>query len=241
MTRFHGISIVTIGAALSMTAGLAFAGDGRTLVSGSMDTTILKWSAAMNGNAKTSPISKTSEVLPTSLMQELWTQLGEDDGPRAYQAVWDMIDSPQAVRFLEKRLRSIPAADENRILRLIGELDDGRFSIRQQAAQELEKLGELASPALRRTLEKKPTAEVRRRAEVLLDLAEAQHLSSEGLRTLRAVEVLERVADPEARKVLQSLAAGAPGATVTQEAQAALKRLDKRVPPTSTSHSMTKR
>ena len=27
MTRFHGISIVTIGAALSMTAGLAFAGD----------------------------------------------------------------------------------------------------------------------------------------------------------------------------------------------------------------------
>jgi len=179
--------------------------------------------------------------LPTSLMQELWTQLGEDDGPRAYQAVWDMIDSPQAVRFLEKRLRSIPAADENRISRLIGQLDDGRFSIRQQAAQELEKLGELASPALRRTLEKKPTVEVRRRAEVLLDLAEAQHLSSEGLRTLRAVEVLERVADPEARKILQSLAAGAPGATVTQEAQAALKRLDKLVPPTSTSHSMTKR
>ena len=27
MTRFHGLSIVTIGAALSMTAGLAFAGD----------------------------------------------------------------------------------------------------------------------------------------------------------------------------------------------------------------------
>jgi hypothetical protein len=109
-------------------------------------------------------------------------------------------------------------------------LDDGRFSIRQQAAQELEKLGELASPALRRTLEKKPTVEVRRRVEVLLDLADAQHLSPEGLRTVRAVEVLERVGNPEARKLLQSLSTGAAGATVTQEAQAALKRLDKRLP-----------
>jgi hypothetical protein len=90
-------------------------------------------------------------------------------------------------------------------------------------------------------LEAKPPAEVRRRAELLLDLADARHLSPEGLRTLRAVEVLERVANPEARKVLQSLASGAPGATVTQEAQAALKRLDKRLSPVATSHSMTRR
>jgi hypothetical protein len=153
-----------------------------------------------------------------------------------------MIDSSQAaIPFLEKHLRPIPAADQNRIVRMIGQLDDSRFPVRQQAAQELEKLGELASPALRRTLEAKPTAEVRRRAELLLDLADARHLSPEGLRTLRAVEVLERVANPEARKVLQSLAGGAPGATVTQEAQSALKRLDKRLSPVATSHSMTRR
>ena len=164
-------------------------------------------------------------------MQQLWTRLGEEDGPSAYQAVWDMIESSgPAVSFLEKHLRPMPAADEKRIVKLIEKLDDGRFSIRQQAAQELEKLGELAGPALQRTLKAKTTPEVRRQARALLDLAEAQHLSSEGLRTVRAVEVLERVGNPEARRVLQSLARGAPGATVTQEAQAALKRLDKRLP-----------
>jgi hypothetical protein len=147
--------------------------------------------------------------------------------------------SEQAVSFLEKHLRPLPAADEKRIVTLIEKLDDGRFSIRQQASQELEKLGELAGPALERTLKTKTTPEVRRQAQALLDLAEAQHLSSEGLRTLRAVEVLERVGNPEARRVLQSLARGAAGGTVTQEARAALKRMDKRQ-PTSPSPATTR-
>jgi hypothetical protein len=47
----------------------------------------------------------------------------------------------------------------------------------------------------------------------------------EGLRTGRAIEVLEHLGTPEARDVLQELSRGAPAAYVTQEAKAALTRL----------------
>jgi hypothetical protein len=48
--------------------------------------------------------------------------------------------------------------------------------------------------------------------------------SPERLRSWRATKVLEQIASPEARRVLQSLAAGAPEARMTREAKAALKR-----------------
>jgi hypothetical protein len=45
------------------------------------------------------------------------------------------------------------------------------------------------------------------------------------LRACRAIELLERLATPEARALLEKLAEGAPGAFVTVSAQAALERL----------------
>jgi hypothetical protein len=50
-------------------------------------------------------------------------------------------------------------------------------------------------------------------------------LSTEQLRLVRAVEVLERMGTPEARGLLRALAEGAPGTLPTREAQAALDRL----------------
>jgi hypothetical protein len=50
----------------------------------------------------------------------------------------------------------------------------------------------------------------------------------EELRGMRVVEVLEHVGTPDARRLLESLAAGAPGARLTQEAKASLDRLSKK-------------
>jgi hypothetical protein len=55
--------------------------------------------------------------------------------------------------------------------------------------------------------------------------------SGEWLRALRAIELLEYFATPEARASLEGLAEGAPEARLTQEAKAALERLERRPAP----------
>jgi predicted PilT family ATPase len=57
------------------------------------------------------------------------------------------------------------------------------------------------------------------------ELTASRPLTDEKLRMYRAIEVLERIATPQARALLQRLAGGAPGALATTAAQAALQRL----------------
>ena len=94
----------------------------------------------------------------------------------------------------------------------------------------LEKAGDRAEAGLREALAAgQLSLELRRRIENLLD--KLSPASPETLRLLRALEVLENVRTPEARKVLQKLASGVPGARLTREAKAALTRLGR--PPSS--------
>jgi hypothetical protein len=72
--------------------------------------------------------------------------------------------------------------------------------------------------------------EVRQRVERLLKKMVGQ-TGGEPVRELRVVETLELAGGPEARQVLQTLAAGAPEARLTREARAALKRLEARSRP----------
>jgi hypothetical protein len=48
----------------------------------------------------------------------------------------------------------------------------------------------------------------------------------EVLRSLRGVEMLERLGNDESRQVLQTISEGAPEARLTQDAKASLKRLE---------------
>jgi len=80
-------------------------------------------------------------------------------------------------------------------------------------------------PALRRGLAAKPSLEARKRMEDLLEKIEQAPVSGERRQVLRAVEVLERAGTPEARKFLKKLAAGRPGARLTEDAHSALARL----------------
>jgi hypothetical protein len=72
-----------------------------------------------------------------------------------------------------------------------------------------------------------PSAEVKRRAEVILEKYRAGlSASPEGLRLVRSVEVLEHLGTAEARTLLETLAKGPAGAELTVEAKAALERLN---------------
>ena len=116
--------------------------------------------------------------------------------------------------------------DAQRVAALIARLDSDEFADREQAAEALAKLGGPAAPALRKALAGKPSAEQRRQLEGLLRKLEGPPTGPE-LQAIRALEVLESIATPEARAVLKTLAGGAPGARLTEEASAALARLAK--------------
>ncbi len=60
---------------------------------------------------------------------------------------------------------------------------------------------------------------------LLIKISESERWTPEDLRTLRAIEVLERIASPESRAVLKTLASGSQESRLTREAKASLERL----------------
>ncbi len=193
-------------------ATLAYTPDGRQLISGSGDTTLLVWDLY------------ASPARAARSMPELWSDLG-GDAPGAHAAVVAFLASGgETVAFLKERLRPAAAVDADRLQRLIKELDSDQFEARQRATRELEQLNETAVPALRRALSTSPSPEARRRLEEILGQLE-EPSSAAQLRSHRAIEVLERLGTPEAKLLLQALAHGVPGARLTEDAEAALERL----------------
>ena len=136
--------------------------------------------------------------------------------------------SAQSVLFVCKHLQPEVAPDPERLQKLIADLDSEQFTVRDQATKELEALGDLAGPALRKSLEGDPPPETRRRIEELLEKLKSVELTGEPLRAARAVALLESIATPDARRHLESLAARMPEAHLTIAAKAALDRLNQR-------------
>ena len=109
---------------------------------------------------------------------------------------------------MKDRLKPIEPVDPRRIRRLVAALDSGEFAVRESATKELEQIGEQIDPLLREILGTKPSLEVRRRIEGLLARPRFP-IAGESLRGVRAIQVLEHLSTPEARKVLRRVATGA--------------------------------
>jgi WD40 repeat protein len=207
---------------------VAFAPDGLTLAAGYDNGIVLLWDVTgqrPDGRFRAGRLAAQQQ-------EALWGDLAGDAG-KAYAAVWALVAAPQqAVPLLQGRLQPAVAADPQKLARLIARLDSEQFAERQQAMAELEKLGDLATPALSKLLDSKPALELRRRAEKLLHkLLVAPVTDAELLRGLRAVAVLEHIGNPEACALLKRLAGGAPGVRLTREAGATLARLADRAVP----------
>src|SRR5262249_18372006 len=132
-----------------------------------------------------------------------------------------------AAPFLRQKLRPV-RFDARGIARLVADLDDDDYKVREKARAELERLDTLAGPALLAALAKGPPLEARGRIEPLLAHLEARTPGPEWVRLWRALEVLEQVGTAEARAALAVVAEGAPDAPLTVEAKAALARLAQR-------------
>lgn len=207
---------------------MRFSADGKQLVTGGADTTALVWDvlSLVEDNTRT----RTPELTAKKL-QAYWEDLSDEEASTADRAILKLTAAPaQSVPFLKQMLKpKVNSIDAKGIDKLIADLDSNQFVVREKAMQELDRLGRLVEPALKKALAtQQPSLELRRRMERLLEKMEGPVSSPDLLRSLRALEVLEEIGSSEARQIIESLAKGSPDDELTQQAQAALARLAKR-------------
>ena len=207
----------------SAVACAAFFPDGRRLVTGSADSTALIWDLqpAWPEKGTAQPLDSEAAV---------WKALGSPNAAWAYRALWLLQKTPQTtVPLLRERLQPQPLPDSKQVMRWLVELDDDKFEVRKQALTALEEQGLAVEAALRQGLNEAPSAEVRCQIKELLERLESLR-SSAALTTRRSVEVLERIDNPSARRLLEELAKRPAWSLQAIEAQAALRRLMKQAP-----------
>jgi len=198
----------------------AFSADGRFCATADLDNVVLVWD--VGGLPKPAPLAPGA-------FETHWNSLGIADAGKAQAAVLALLQGgEQSTKQLQERLKPAVAPAPEQLAALLADLDDKQFTVRQRAAEQLEKFGGLARPTLRKALEGQPSLEVRQRLEAILEKVNGQTPSAETLRAVRVVEVLERLGTPEARQVLRALASGAPGAAITDEARYAEQRLERK-------------
>jgi RNA polymerase sigma factor (sigma-70 family) len=200
---------------------LAFMPSGKGLVTGMGDGTVLIWDLAPAGwSAKDRP-----KDLDDKTLASLWSDLAGDNS-MAYEAMWILSESPkQALPLLTEHVRPLKGIDPELVQRLLAELDDSDFETRLKASEELAKMRHEIEPMLRKALEGQIPMERRRRVQEIVDLPARSFATGETLRTLRAIQVLERIGTKEARDILRKIAGSAALARATQEAKEALNRM----------------
>jgi RNA polymerase sigma factor (sigma-70 family) len=209
------------GSASDEQQGIVFAPDGSTLATGHQDGSIVLWKMPPSRNAH-------SAALADGDIAKLWADLGSSSPATARAAVDRMACHPDAAAvLLATRFRPPPADDK--LVKLIKDLDSDDFATREEASRKLRAVGAKAEAVLRRTLAQAPSLELRRRIEGILaemtPLPLHLPLSGERLRGVRAIEVLERIGNAAARKMLLSWAEQTEEVHLAIEARMALERL----------------
>jgi hypothetical protein len=201
---------------------LAFSGDGRRLYSGGADSTVVAWDAApFAGKGLPEPAELTGAAFDAA-----WADLARADAGPAFAAMRQLQRGGSAiVPPLRTRLRPAEAPGERRLATLLVDLESDEFATRQQAEEELIRLGELAVAEVRNALDRGPALDTRLRLQRVFERMTSADIPAEQMRAIRAVEVLEQIRGPGARSLLETLAGGAPGAGLTRAAQGALTRL----------------
>jgi hypothetical protein len=176
------------------------------------------------------PLAKVPAVTDAEF-DALWRDLSSPSVPRAVRAMRTLAAlSARSVLQAKKELAPVKRADAKRVAELLNDLDNDDFDVRQRSEKELTGFGEGAAAELQEALKQTgKSLEYRRRVERIHELATGQGPAR--TRELRTLRVLEYAATAEARKLLLELAQGAPGARRTQDARAALERIDARTKP----------
>jgi WD40 repeat protein len=231
-----GRMLANFGGKQAYLAAVAFSPDGKWLAVGGIEPTTSSQLADAVGSVHVYDLTTLVQAagaravtLTPKEQTAIFSDLEGEPERRAFRAIFTLIHAPsQAVDLLKSRLKpaEMPAAEAKQLARWIAELGSDQQAVRDQAAAQLERLGQAAEPALRTALAANPAAESRKRLEWLVGELRGLEPTPAMRLARRAAEVLERLATPQARQLLAELAQGAPEAWLTYESRLALGRLD---------------
>ena len=88
------------------------------------------------------------------------------DAAEAFAAMSDLIAAPKdAVALIKDQVKPAAPLDRKRVEKLLAQLDDDGFDVREKASSELAKLGERLLPLLDKALTADPSPESRQRLQ----------------------------------------------------------------------------
>lgn len=199
---------------------VAFRPDGKAVAVGYSDTTILLWEV---------PNPSDAAGVPGDGLDRLWADLTSTEPGPAYRAMARLRDDPKsAVDLFKNRLRPVPNDVPANVAILVADLDSPAFAKREAASAAILKLGHDAIPGLRSALARKPSPELRERAEKALAALKQELTAPEDIRRVRAIQILEQIGDAESISLLKNMSEGPGEAWVTQDAKESLARLANR-------------
>lgn len=198
---------------------IVFSPDGKFLATSAIGDACLIWDVEDCYGKPTS-----TERFTAKEADKLWNCLHEADAAATFEAMGKMLPRPgPTVTLLRERLHPVSTLNERDVRRMIGDLDSDSFAVRDKAGAALEPIAESVAPFVREALANKPSPEVQRKLQHLLEISDAAE--SMRLRELRAVEIAERLNSNDSRDLLRLWAGGSEPAVLTRAARAALERL----------------
>ncbi|OWK37965.1 WD40 repeat domain-containing protein [Fimbriiglobus ruber] len=204
--RFRTRGIVT---------GAEFSPDGTALAICSYDAPLDLWDYRGLRTARRTP--------DRASVRRAWDDLTAD-AARAFAAIQTLARAPDvALPLLGERLPPVARAIAAQVRQLVADLDANDYPTRTRADAALRGLADHAAALIREEYEVATAPEVRSRLAAILTTSSRRTPSQ--LRVIRAVEAIEWIGTPDAARLLRAWADGAPGALLTTEAQAALRRV----------------
>lgn len=210
---------------------IAIAPDGKTIALGNDDGSVSVMLLQIEKAAI--PIDSrvyASKTIPNKYeLEYLWSELASRDPGQALNAILAMSENPEkAVSFMRQRLNPV-ILDSVRLSRLFADLDDESFDVRESASKELVALDIAVRPIIRKKLMNMNSGEVHRRLGHILEVIESPFVQSPDiLRSLRAIQALERIRTKEANDLLKDMASGHPAPRQTKAANRALACVQQR-------------